>query len=449
MNLPKSIKTVLRMLTDAGFKAYVVGGAVRDELMKQRPKDYDVCTNARPEETKGVFLRYKLIPKGEKFGTVCPVVGRTPVEITTFRRDGRYSDSRHPLGVEFSNELDTDLSRRDFTVNALAYNEKEGIVDCFSGKSDIENGIIRAVGDPRERFSEDALRIMRALRFSATLGFEMEEETARAATELAPTLKSISAERVRDELMKFVLADRAGDYLLKYKEIVFAVIPELKECDGFDQHNPFHCHDVLGHIAATVNFIDKKPILRMTALLHDVAKPACFTMDGERGRFFGHMQASAKVARVILERLKFPSKFTDTVCLLIEYHDKPYSPTPEDARRWLNRLGAENTYLVIRHKTADCLAHDSSYRRHLIKIRDFKREVDLALKRGDCYCLSRLAVNGRDINRALGIQSGEETGATLEYLLQEVIEGRAENESDKLILLAKQRAEKQKNEKRV
>ncbi len=441
MNLPKSIKTALKMLFDAGYKAYVVGGAVRDELMKRRPKDYDICTSARPEETKRVFSKYKLIPKGEKFGTVCVVIGRTPVEITTFRRDGRYSDKRHPTGVEFSNELEDDLSRRDFTVNALAYSEDEGIIDLYSGKADIENGIIRTVGDPRARFSEDALRIMRALRFAATLGFEMHEETARAAKELAPTLNSISAERVRDELLKFIMADRAGDYLLKYKEIIFSVIPPLSECDGFLQHSPYHCHDVLGHIAATVNFIEKKPVLRMTALLHDIAKPACFTMDGERGRFFGHMQASATTARKILEGLKFPSKFTDTVCLLIEYHDKPYSPTPEDARRWLNRLGAENTYLVIRHKTADCLAHDRSYRRHLIKIREFKREVDLALKRGDCYCLSRLAVNGRDINRALGIQSGEETGETLEYLLQEVIEGRAENERDKLISLAKQHAE--------
>lgn len=447
MILPKSIKTVLRLLSQAGFKAYVVGGAVRDSVMKRRPQDYDVCTNARPEETKRVFSDYKIIPKGEKFGTVCVLVGRSQVEITTFRRDGSYGDGRHPTGVEFSSELKTDLERRDFTVNALAYNEKEGVIDLFSGKKDIEKKLIRAVGDPRERFFEDALRIMRALRLSATLGFEMEEETKRAAIELAPTLQNISAERVREELMKFIVAERAGDYLLKYKEIIFAVIPELRECDGFLQHNPFHCFDVLGHIAATVNYIDRKPVLRVTALLHDVAKPACFTMDGERGRFFGHMPASAEVARGVLKRLKFPTKFAETVRLLIEYHDRPYSPNPVDARRWLHSLGAENTYLIIRHKTADCLAHDKSYRRHLITIREFKKEVDLALKRGDCYCLSRLAVNGRDINASLGV-SGGQTGEMLEYLLGEVIEGRAENERETLLIKAREHIRELKTEKR-
>ena len=243
---------------------------------------------------------------------------------------------------------------------------------------------------------------------------------------------------MRDELLKLLTGDDAANALLAYDEIIFCAIPELRACKNFDQHNPNHHLDVWGHIVLTVRRVDKKPVLRVAALLHDVAKPRCFTMEGERGRFWGHMEASAADARVILERLRFPAKFTDTVCALVEYHDKPYQATPVDARRWLSKLGAENTYLVIRLKYADCLAHDKSYHRHLPRLRAFKAQVDAALRRRDCYTLSGLAVSGRDVNRALGIAPSERTGALLRALLDAVIEGICDNRKDDLLELAAQ-----------
>ncbi len=438
MTLPKKVKTALNLLHAAGYKAYIVGGAVRDTLMSRTPSDYDVCTSAKPDEIKSVFSSYKTVDKGEKYGTVGVLFDKQPIEITTFRSDDDYADLRHPSSVRFTDELREDLRRRDFTVNAIAYNEQEGLIDPFLGKRDIRKKIIRAVGSAEERFTEDALRIMRAVRFAATLGFSMEESTREAAMKLAPNLERVSAERIRDELSKFIVADNAGDYLLKYREIFFAIIPELKACDGFEQHNPNHCCDVLGHIASTVNHIDPKLILRVAALLHDVGKPECFSFDGERGHFFGHMEKSEEMARKILERLRYPTKFTDTACLIIVNHDKPHSPTAQDARRWLHRVGAENLYLIIRHKNADCLAHDKSYRNRLAKLRGFKREVDAALKRGDCYTLGKLAVNGNEVNRALKISGGEMTGRILEYLLDEVIEGRVKNEKSELLRLAEE-----------
>ncbi|MEA4912167.1 MAG: HD domain-containing protein [Oscillospiraceae bacterium] len=438
MNLPRYVKSVLACLERAGVPAYVVGGAVRDLLLGCRPGDYDIAADAPPAQLKSIFSSFKTFDTGIRFGTVGVLCQGKVVEVTSFRRDGVYLDVRHPVSVRFTDDLTQDLARRDFTINAMAMAADGEVIDPFGGAADLKAGVVRAVGDPEQRFSEDALRILRGARFCSRFGFDMDEATKTAAFRLAPKLAEISAERLRDELLKLLAGDDAARVLLDYDEIVFSVIPELRACKGFDQHNPNHHLDVWGHIALTVRRVDKKQVLRMAALLHDVAKPRCFSMEGTRGRFWGHMEASAVDARVILERLHCPAKFTNTVCTLVEYHDKPYQATPADARRWLSVLGVENTYLVIRLKYADCLAHDRSYHRHLPRLRGFKAEVDAALRRHDCYCLSMLAVNGRDVNRALGWAPSDRTGVLLRALLDAVIDGSVANEREPLLRLAKE-----------
>ncbi len=438
MNIPHYVKALISRLARAGYGAYVVGGAVRDTLLDKRPSDYDVATSAPPQDILRVFKGYKTVETGARFGTIGVLSQGHLVELTTFRRDGEYLDARRPETVSFTDELAEDLARRDFTVDAMALDENGALVDPFGGAADLAAGVVRAVGDPFSRFTEDALRILRGVRICARLGFDMDGPTKAAALRLAPSLTKISAERVRDELSKLLVCDDAARCLRDYDEILFAVIPELRACKGFEQHNPNHHLDVYGHILLTVQNVGKKPVLRMAALLHDVAKPRCFTMEGARGRFWGHMEESAADARVILERLRYPAKFIDTVCALVENHDKPHKPTPADARRWLSRLGAENTYLVIRLKYADCLAHDKSYHRHLPRLRAFKREVDAALKRGDCYTLSALAVNGRDVNGALGLAPSDKTGDILRALLDAVVDGNVANEKEPLLRLAKE-----------
>ena len=446
MQLPKYVKTALCTLTSKGHRAYVVGGAVRDALLSRVPSDFDITTDASPDAIRAAFHGHRTVDVGARFGTVGVILQGKTVEITTFRSDGAYADARHPDAVTFVDNLREDLARRDFTVNAMAYSPKEGFVDPFGGQEDLHSKVIRAVGDPGTRFKEDALRILRAVRFCAQLGFEMEPATEQAAEACAHALVNISKERIRDELSKFIVCPKAGDYLLKYRKILFAVLPDFEACCGFKQHNPNHCHDVGGHIAETVNRVDRKLVLRLAALLHDIAKPACFTMENSRGRFYGHMELSAEYARRILTELRYPAKTVETVALLVENHDKPYASTPASAREWLSRMGAENVYLIIRLKTADCLAHDKRYHRHLGRIRGFRAQVDQVLRRGDCYSLSSLAVNGRDINRTLGIAPGEATGEILHYLLGEVIAGRAENDRAALLDLARQYPPKENEE---
>lgn len=439
MKLPEYVTFVIERLEKQGYDAYVVGGAVRDELMNRRPTDYDLCTNASPAAIREAFSDFRIVSCAEAYGTVSVLIGKQVVEITTFRRDGGYSDSRHPDTVQFTENLQEDLARRDFTVNAIAYNPRAGFIDPFLGLGDIRRKQLRTVGDPQVRFAEDALRILRCARLSAKLGFSVEPATLAAAVAARDSLQNISAERVRDELFKFIVCKNAGNYLLRFKEIFFSVIPELEACDGFEQHNPNHAFDVLGHTAETINRASKNLTVRLAALLHDVGKPRCFTRDETgRGRFFGHMEIGAEMTREILTRLKCPAKLVDTVSLLVLNHDKPYSATPASAREWLARMGRKNIFLLTDLKKADCLAHARSYHNRLFRVYGFKREIQAALARGDCFTLHALAVKGSDVNAALGLRAGPLTGQVLQYLLSAVIEGSAPNEKDQLIELAKE-----------
>lgn len=436
MKLPDYVAKGIGRLEKNGFEAYVVGGAVRDELLGKKPMDYDLCTNAGTDEISNIFSDFTLVKPGARYGTVRIVMGANMLDITTYRCDGEYSDGRRPDTVRFCGSLKEDLARRDFTINAIAYNPKEGYVDYFGGQVDLQAKVIRCVGDAAQRFSQDALRILRALRFAARLGFTIEANTELAARELRGTLHRLSAERVRDELSGFIVCKNAGVLLLRYKEIFFEIIPELEPCDGFNQHNPNHNHDVLGHIAETINRASNELTVRLAALLHDVGKPECFTLDNGRGRFFGHMELSANMARDILTRLKYPTKIVDAVVILVENHDKPYNSTPQSARTWLSKMGSKNLFLLIKLKRADVLAHDPSYHNRLYRVAGFKRAVTDALRRGDVYSLSRLAVNGQDINRELGLEPGSYTGEILRHLLQLVIDGQAQNNKRELLALA-------------
>ena len=443
MKLPAYVLRAIDRLEKNGFEAYVVGGAVRDELLGRRPHDYDICTDALVEQMTEIFSDFTLVKSGARFGTLRVIINSNSLEITTYRSDGDYLDHRRPGSVEFGKSLKEDLARRDFTINAIAYNPKTGYVDYNNGQADLQSRVVRCVGEPSKRFSEDALRILRAVRFAAKLEFTVDARTEIAALDNKELLKNLSAERVRDELSGFIVCKNAGVLLLRYRELFFQIIPELAPCDGFDQHNPNHNHDVLGHIAETVNRIGPELVLRLAALLHDIGKPPCFTMDNGRGRFFGHMEVSAEMARGIMTRLHYSAKLIDTVCILVENHDKPYYNTPQSARRWLNRMGSKNVLYLVKLKKADCLAHDPSYHNRLYRIASFRRAVTEALQRNDCYSLSRLAVGGRDINSALGLEPGRYTGEILEHLLNLIIEGEADNNKQELMALAKEYNEKE------
>lgn len=438
MTLPVFVTRAISRLEAAGYEAYVVGGAVRDHLMGRRPADFDLCTNATPAEVTALFHDCRPVTVGARYGTV-KIMGNLSIEITTFRSDSVYSDSRHPEMVRFGHSIKEDLARRDFTINAIACHPEKGYIDPFGGQADIQAKLIRCVGDPARRFSEDALRILRAIRFAARFGFAIEPLTWQAALDHRALLSRLSAERLRDELSAFIICPRAGDLLIRFREILFEIIPELKPCNGFQQHSPHHHHDVLGHIAETINHCPPALPIRLAALLHDIGKPLCFTRDERgQGHFPGHMDLSAGIARDFMSRLRYPSRMIETVCLLIANHDRRYQATPAGAREWLGRLGPKQIFVFIKLKRADCLAHAPSYYFHLRKLAQFRREVCAALRRGDCYSLRQLAVGGRDLIRALGFAPGPLIGETLDALLNAVVQGEVVNARAQLLQLAAQ-----------
>ncbi|MEG2181493.1 MAG: CCA tRNA nucleotidyltransferase [Oscillospiraceae bacterium] len=435
MNLPESVLTALNRLEKSGHSAYVVGGSVRDALLGHIPNDYDICTSARAAQIREVFSDCKTIDIGAKFGTIKVFIDGLAIEITTYRRELGYTDSRHPDSVVFSDDVSDDLSRRDFTANAVAYNPECGYVDPFGGIRDIKRHVLRAVGNPTERFFEDALRIMRAARFCATLGFSMEPKTRSAAIYARNSLKNISAERIRDELSKFIVTKKAGDRLREYKQIFFVIIPELALCDGFAQNNPNHCFDVFGHICETVNRVAPTLLLRLTALLHDIAKPDCYSYTDGRGRFLGHMEKSASLTHDILTRLRYPGVLVARVTKLVNDHDRPYDSSPETARYWLGKMGREDIFNLLKLKRADCLAHDKSYHNRLRNLTAFDKAIRKVLFSNECYKLPMLALNGDDL-LLMCKKDGRLVGETLEYLLSEVIHSRAANDKETLLRLA-------------
>lgn len=432
MKIDGSCRDILEKLEAAGYHAFYAGGCVRDTIMGREINDIDVTTDALPEQIMSVFSGYKVIPTGLKHGTVTVISNGITFEITTFRIDGNYSDSRHPDSVTFSGDINDDLSRRDFTVNAMAMDKDGKIIDPFGGTSDIRNRIIRCVGNPEIRFSEDALRIMRAVRFSSQLGFEIETETHNTVMSMKERLSDISRERIRMELDKLLCGMNAVDVLLKYREIIAEIIPELRSCFDFEQHSKYHKYDIYEHSVRSVGAAPEDSlILRRAMLLHDIGKPFSFKMGEDGfGHFKGHAQVSEVIAREILRRLRYDNHTIDLTCTLITRHsDKIESES--QVKRWVSKLGADVFILLMKMKKADNCAKNEFVLKENLLFDEYIRMAERLEKEGNCMRLSHLAVNGNDMI-SLGL-NGSAIGSALNELLELVIDDILPNEKSVLI----------------
>ena len=424
MDMPKNVDTAINLLQSAGFEAYAVGGCVRDSLLGKIPNDWDITTSAKPEDMKSVFADFHCIDTGIKHGTVTVVIDGEPLEITTFRLDGEYEDNRHPKSVTFTSNLSADLGRRDFTVNAMAYSKKTGIVDLFGGQNDLKNGIIRCVGDPDRRFNEDALRILRALRFASALDFEIEEKTAQSLLKNRALLGNISEERIAKELLKLVCGKGAKRILTDFAPVLFEILPELQPMYKNSHDNPHHCYDIYEHTLIAVESIDPEPTLRFAMLLHDCGKPAVKKFD-ENGvaHFYGHQRISAEISAQILARLKVSNKFRDEILFLVSNHDRweLYENT-EKMPRYLSKFGLDGVLNLLKVMRADVLAQSPEYRYRLDQIADAEETAKNLAAQKPCLSLRELQINGRTL-MDIGIPQGRKLGAVLAQLLDEVIDG--------------------------
>lgn len=436
--LPHQVEFAINELTAAGYEAYVVGGSVRDLLRGETPSDYDITTSAEPEETKAVFSGERIIETGIQHGTVTLLKDDTPLEITTYRIDGDYTDNRRPNSVKFTRTLTEDLARRDFTINAMAYSPKNGVVDAFGGEADLKNGIIRSVGDADRRFNEDALRIMRGLRFSAVLGFEIEEETRKSIFKNKNLLKNISAERIQVELVKLLCGKNARRVIVEYFEVLEVVLPEIGGMKGFDQKTPWHIYDVLNHTALAVEKSPITPVFRLAALLHDCGKVDAFSVDKKGiGQFCGHPEVSYQKAKTALKRLKFDNATQSAVLTLIKYHDFYLEPDKISVKKALNLLGTETFFMLLELKRADKLAQNPELTKSDFKtLDDIENVAKEIIKNNECFSLKTLAVKGDDLIK-IGIPADKELGKTLEFLLDSVIDERVENKKEELLKLLK------------
>lgn len=434
--LPKQVNQIIHTLQSEGCDAYAVGGCVRDSLLGRIPKDWDITTSARPEVVKALFPH--TIDTGIQHGTVTVMQDHVGYEVTTYRIDGEYEDARHPKNVVFTGNLLEDLKRRDFTINAMAYNDETGLVDASHGRKDLEKGIIRCVGKPHDRFGEDALRMLRALRFAAQLGFSIQEETRQAVRDLAGNLAKVSAERIQMELVKLLISDNPQMMREVYELGLSKVfLPEFDRMMETGQINKHHMYTVGEHTIVALQNIPPDKVLRLSVLLHDVAKPVCITTDEEgQNHFEGHPKEGERMARQILRRLKFDNDTTDRVCRLIRWHDDRPKLTPRNVRRAMSRIGAENMEALFAVKRADTLAQ-SMYKRQekLAYVDTFAQLYREVREKNQCVTRRDLAVNGRDL-MALGMKPGPQLGQVLERLFEQVLDAPELNTKEQLLSLA-------------
>lgn len=433
IQLPEKVSYILDILTRAGYEAYAVGGCIRDSVLGKVPQDWDITTSAMPQQVKALFP--KTIDTGIRHGTVTVLLKREGFEVTTYRVDGIYEDYRRPRQVTFTPELTEDLKRRDFTINAMAYNSKEGLVDAFGGIEDLKAGRIRCVGAPEQRFGEDALRMMRAVRFAAQLGFSIEDATEEAVQRLCGTLRHISAERIRTELTKLLLSGHPEEMRTLYRlGITSVILPEFDAMMQTGQNTPHHAYTVGEHTVRALLHTPCEKVLRLAVLLHDVAKPSC-RKTGEDGRdhFYGHPQEGSRMAEGILRRLKYENDTIHKVCRLVQWHDDNPPLSERNVRRAVVRLGQEAYPAVFAVKRADILAQ-SGYKREekLEYLRNYERLYETIRGRGDCLTLQDLAVNGRDLIAA-GIAPGPGLGRVLNGLLDLVLLDPEKNEKEYLL----------------
>lgn len=449
IDLPEEVKIIFDAYKEYGATAYVVGGCIRDNLIGREVHDWDICTPVIPAETIEIFREkgYQVIETGLQHGTVTVMINDKAFEITVFRRDGKYSDGRHPDNVEFTNNIEEDLSRRDFTMNAVAYNPEEGFIDPFGGMSDITRKCIKCVGTPDERFREDPLRIMRCIRFSAQLGFMIDYETLLSAERARLKLSFVSAERKRDELCKTIMSYSQFLYqsLMKNQRIIYAIIPELYYCRVY-QRNPYHIYNVYEHsIYAMCNSFENQ-VIRLTLLFHDIGKPKSKTTDKNGiDHFYGHAEVGAKMTDEIMRRLRFDNDTREAVVELVRNHDAEISLKKSGIKRWLNKLGEEQFRRLLEVKAADTKAHNPIYmKERLLKIEKIKELLEEVLEEKSCFTLKNLMIDGYDLI-AIGYKPGKELGNALNELLSLVIDEEIQNKQS--VLLAE--AERILNERNI
>ena len=439
INIPDNVNLILNKLKSSGYEAFIVGGCVRDSLLGIEPNDWDITTSAKPDEIKSVFSDYQLIEIGERHGTIAVVLNYKPYEITTYRVDGDYSDNRRPDNVSFTDKIDEDLSRRDFTVNAMAYNNEKGLVDPFNGELDLQYKALRCVGNPDTRFNEDALRILRALRFASVYNLSIEGNTSNSIVRNRLLLNNISAERIQSEFSKMLCGENINFILRRYKDVIAVFLPEVVATFECEQNTPHHNKSVWRHTTAAVSNIENDLILRMTMFLHDIGKPLARRTDSNgRDHFKGHNHFSAVLSKNALERLKYPVRFIEDIVTLIEYHDVRLSDNKKQIKHILNNIGLVNFERLLKVQRADILAQ-SKYKRE-IKLENLKLANDTyksIIENKECYSLKSLSINGSDLLH-LGINEGKAIGKILEMLLDGVIDGTMENDN---VLLKKEAIE--------
>lgn len=438
MELPPQVNTVFDLLESAGFEAYLVGGSVRDHVRSQSPaKDWDLTTNALPEQVKEVFSSYRLIETGLKHGTVTVMIDLEPIEITTYRIDGDYSDHRHPDTVSFTRNLRDDLERRDFTMNALAYHPKTGVVDLVGGTKDIALNLVRCVGDPDRRFQEDGLRMLRALRFASVLGMQIEANTAEAIHRNRHLLSNIAPERIQIELTKLLCGAGVNDILSAFADVLAVTLPEIIPMFGFKQHNPHHDKDVWLHTVTVVSSIPPEPVLRWAALLHDIGKPSCFSIGEDGiGHFYGHAERSTELADEILSRLRFDNPRRERILRLVRYHDLPIAADRKPVKRLMNKHGVDVVHQLIELHKADTLGQSSICMGRMAEYESVRTLVNEIISEEACFSLKDLAINGNDL-LALGY-NGKPIGLILQTCLNAVMDEQIANERTALLEFATQ-----------
>ena len=442
ITLPMPVARALSLLEARGYEAFTVGGCVRDSLLGRVPNDWDITTNATPEQMKTCFEDFRVIETGIQHGTLTVIIDGTQLEITTYRNDGEYLDNRHPAQVTFSKHIEDDLSRRDFTVNAMAYHPQKGLIDLFDGRVDLKAHVIRCVGDAKTRFEEDGLRILRAIRFASVLDFAIEEKTAKAVHDCKNLLSGIAAERIREEFCKLICGRGAVRILRDYIDVISVFLPELGACVGFEQNTKYHCFDVFEHTLQALALCENGDLItRLGILLHDIGKPLCYTEDEQGGHFKGHAPVGVEITKNALSRLRFDNETIRRMELLVEWHDIPLSAEKKRVKRLMQKLSNTDILRLLEIKRCDRLAHAKDFQELPPDLALIPSVIEEIRAEDACLSLKTLAIDGADL-MAIGIPEGKKIGTMLHTLLDDVIEERLPNEKNALLQAAKERIKK-------
>ena len=441
IEIPSGANEIIHNLQNNGYEAFLVGGCVRDSILGRPIHDYDITTSATPYEMMKVFKDKRIIETGLQHGTITIVINGEGYECTTYRIDNNYSDSRRPDSVAFTRSLEEDLKRRDFTINAMAYNDEVGLIDPFNGMEDIKYHKIRCVGRAKDRFSEDALRILRAIRFASQLGFVLEPDTDWNISKMYKNLENISIERINSEFCKIAASSNFCVQMVLYYEVFSLFIPEIKDMFGFQQNNPYHMYDVWNHTVHAIEYCESNDLVtRLAVFFHDIGKPHCY-QDGEDGirHFKGHGRVSADMTDKIMKRLRFDNDTREKVVKLVYYHDATFEVGKKYVKKWLNKIGEEQFRRLLNVRRADIKAQtDINQETRLQKIDNIGYILEEVLQDNECFSIKDLAVNGKDLI-TIGYKPGKEIGEVLNNLLDSVISGEYKNEKEKLLEIAERR----------